>query len=102
MHEEMKSRLGIKCANCSTCMHLGSDSDGGEPEYSVNWQVCYKFDRYHHLKPFPFKTEQKCWEPDFWASKFTEIVNGSDESMDRAIDAFVKARDITHSPQTNN
>lgn len=93
MHGEIKERLGIKCANCSTCIHLGSDDDGGEPEYSVSWPVCNKFERYQYLKPFPFKTEQKCWEPEFWASKFTDMINGSDESVNAAIDAFVIARD---------
>ncbi len=92
MHDELKERVGISCANCSTGMHLGSDDCGGEPEYSVSWPVCNKFDRYQYLKPFPFKTEQKCWEPDFWASKFTNTINGTDESVNAAIDAFVIAR----------
>lgn len=93
MHEKVKEATGIERANCENCANLGSESDGGEPEYSVSWPVCHKFERYEHLKPFPFKTEQKCWEPDFWASKFTDMVDGSDTSMDRALNAFVIARD---------
>lgn len=92
MHDELKERVGIKCANCSTCAYLGSDDDGGEPEYSVSWPVCEKFDHYQYLKPFPFKTEQKCWVPEFWASKFTSTIDGSDASVNAAIDAFIIAR----------
>lgn len=96
MHDEMKAAMGIQCANCETCAYLGNESDGGEPECSVSWPVCEKFERYEHLKPFPFKTEQKCWEPDFWVSKFTDNIDGSDASVDRALNAFVIACDSAH------
>lgn len=93
MHEQIKIAVGIEKANCSTCAYLGSESDGGEPEYSQSWSVCRQFPRYEFLKPFPFKTEQKCWVPEFWHSKHTSMIDGSDESVDKAIDAFVSARD---------
>jgi hypothetical protein len=74
LHTEMKEAVGIPTANCLTCSHLGSEDDGGYPEYAVSWSVCRKFKRYEFLKPFPFKTEQKCWEPEFWHSKFTKLI----------------------------
>ena len=93
MHDLIKERLGIDKANCHSCIYLGSDNDGGEPEYSVSWPVCTKFERYQYLKPFPFNTEQKCWQPDFWQSKFTKLIDGRNESLDFAIGKFVEARD---------
>ena len=94
MHDALKNRVGIEKANCASCIHMGSEDDGGYPEYAVSWPVCHKFERYQYLKPFPFRTEQKCWEPDFWASKFTEMIRtGSDEEVSAAIDAFSIASD---------
>lgn len=87
----LKERTGIECANCESCVYLGSESDGNYPEFAISWPVCRKFERYQYLKPFPFKTEQKCWEPDFWASKFAEKIDGSDESVLSAIDDFKQA-----------
>jgi hypothetical protein len=91
MHEKLKQAVGVECANCLTCAHLGNEGDGYE--YNGTWSVCNKFDRYSYLKPFPFKTEQKCWEPEFWNSKFTKLIDGSDESVSRAIDEFNAARE---------
>lgn len=95
MHEAVKEAVGIECANCHSCAYLGSDCDGGEPEYSQSWPTCDKFERYQYLKPFPFATEQKCWEPEFWYSKHTDLIDGSgsNESVLKAIDKFVIARD---------
>lgn len=99
MHDELKNRVGIECANCSTCEHLGSEDDGNFPEYAVSWPVCEREgnEQYKYLKPFPFNTEQKCWEPEFWASKFTDGIDGSDESIEKSINNFVSARDALHS-----
>ena len=93
MHEQIKTNVGIDTANCSTCAYLGSEDDGNYSEMGISWDVCQKFDRYQYLKPFPFKTEQKCWEPEFWHSKFAELKTGEHEEVTRAIDAFVAARD---------
>ena len=92
MNEQMKNALGIKCANCMTCKHLGSESDGNFPEMATHWHVCRKKgnERYENLKPFPFKTEQKCWQPEFWHSKFTDTIDGSDESVGKAIEQFTE------------
>lgn len=87
MHEAMKEAVGINVANCSTCSWLGSDGDGYE--YNGTWPVCDKIDRMFYLKSFPFKKEMKCWEPEFWHSKFTAmIVTGEDDEVDAAHKAF--------------
>lgn len=88
MHDQIKIAVGIEKANCNSCAYLGSECDGGEPEYSQSWPVCRKFPLYEYLKPFPFRTEQKCWEPNFWHSKFTELIDGSDDSLNSAFGAF--------------
>lgn len=89
MHDELKAALGIKCANCSTCSRLGIDGDG--PEYKGSWPVCNKVDRFGYLRSFPFKKEMKCWEPDFWHSKFTDssrMRTGSQREMNRLTKQF--------------
>ena len=87
MFEDLKTRLGIKTANCETCTYLGSDGDG--PEYNGNWPVCNKIDRMGYLKSFPFKKEMKCWEPEFWHSKFAEMIKtGSKKELDEAYRLF--------------
>ena len=99
MHEAMKERVGIERANCASCAYRGSDDNGGSPEYSVSWAICEKFERYQYLKPFPFTTEQKCWEPDFWHSKFVhEIKTAEDAEINSALLNFVAARDSLTPP----
>lgn len=94
LHEDMKKRVGIDTANCLTCANLGTEDDGNYPEYAVSWHVCRRFPHYENLKNFPFKTEQKCWEPEFWHSTFTDLItNGEHEEVMMAIGEFVKARD---------
>lgn len=100
MHEQMKIAVGIKNANCKTCANFDFESDGEEYSY-YSWPVCRKFDRYQYLKPFPFKTEQKCWTPCFWHSKFTEEIDDDDASVDIAINNFVKARDSSCDEKLN-
>ncbi len=100
MHEEIKAATGIKCANCSTCSRLGSDGDG--PEYNGSWSICNKVERYGYLRSFPFKKEMKCWEPDFWHSKFTDPVRmrtGSDREMSRLTKQFWAAVEAAKAKQ---
>lgn len=93
-HEDMKARLGIDKANCGTCCHLGSEDDGNYPEFAISWPVCHKYEQIANLKGFPFKGEAKCWEPEFWASKFADdIKTGEHDEIMAAIDRFVAARD---------
>ena len=76
----LKRATGIKEANCSTCAYLGWEGDG--PEYNGNWAVCDNPQKKHvsNLKTFPFKSDQKCWKPEFWHSKFAdEVKTGEDE-----------------------
>ena len=93
MHEQIKIAVGIKCANCQTCGYLGSESDGGEAGYSNSWATCDKkgHERYQYLKPFPFKKEQKCWTPNFWASKFSDMIDGTDDSVANAQILFLQS-----------
>ena len=94
MHESMKSIMGINKANCETCSHLGTEDDGNWPEYAISWSVCRKFPKFEHLKPFPFKKERPCWEPEFWQSKFAErIKHGEDWEVLMLIENFVVARE---------
>jgi len=89
MHDKIKKATGVNIANCGTCVYNGNEDDGNYPEYAISWPFCNKFERYQYLKPFPFKTEQKCWEPSFWASKFTDMIkSGKDEEVDAAYEAF--------------
>lgn len=86
----LKRVTDIETANCSTCSYLGSDGDG--PEYNGSWPICDKIDRMGYLKSFPFKKEMKCWEPNFWFSKFASMIkNGTDDEMQKAGDAFRSA-----------
>lgn len=91
MNEQIKLAVGISCANCDSCAYRGSDGDGAE--FSSSWDTCDKKgnERFQYLKPFPFKTEQKCWKPNFWASKFANNINGTSESVLTAISEFTKA-----------
>jgi hypothetical protein len=89
MHEELKEKLGIKNANCSTCSCIDDVGDG--PEYNGSWLVCSKIARMGNLKSFPFKKDMKCWQPSFWHSKFTDFLDGTGESEVRATNAWRSA-----------
>ena len=94
MHDEIKMATGIETANCDTCLHIGSEDDGNYPEYSVSLPVCRKHEHYSNLKSFPFKTEQKCWEPNFWHSKFPDMIKiGEHEEVMGLIGKFNEACD---------
>ena len=87
----LKEALGIENANCSTCTQM-DDVDGGVDHSSCSCLVCSINDGYGNLKSFPFKKEMKCWEPEFWNSKFTNIIkNGTDIEVATAHDSFKKA-----------
>lgn len=90
--DRVKVAVGISCSNCQSCVHLGSDSDGGEPENSIAWAACNINDRYAALRSFPFKKEMPCWDPDFWSSKFSGMIRtGSDGELDRLCTRFRSA-----------
>lgn len=52
--------------NCFFCALLGSDDDGSDYP-SDSWPICNNDDPRQWLKSFPFKKEQKCHSPNFWA-----------------------------------
>lgn len=96
-NDSVKEAVGIDKANCASCACLGTEDDGNFPEHAISWPVCHEFERYQYLKPFPFNTEQKCWQPEFWQSKFAGLIKaGNDDEVTAAIDAFVKARDTAN------
>ena len=88
MHEKLKKKMGIECANCKSCIHLGTEGDGYE--YNGTWEICTQFDSYCNLTSFPFKKDMKCWEPLFWVSKFVGLIS-PDGDQDKAIAEFNKA-----------
>ena len=51
---------------CGNCEHIYDDSDG--PEYGLPWPKCSKKPHMGHLKGFPFKTAQKCFEMAWYFS----------------------------------
>ncbi len=86
----LKEALGIKKANCSTCIHIDDVGDG--VEYSSSCLVCTTNNGYGNLKSFPFKKDMKCWEPGFWHSKFQDMIkNGTDAEELAAYDSFKTA-----------
>jgi hypothetical protein len=66
----------INPRSCLNCRNLGSECDGGEPEYSVSWPSCNKVERYQYLKSFPFKKRMSCFryelQIDMWKCFETE------------------------------
>lgn len=95
MHEAMKEALGIKEANCTTCHHIGTESDGNYPEFEQSWEVCHKHPRMENLKGFPFQKDGvKCWSPNFWHSKYAGMIKeGEPEELDALFDQFEFVRD---------
>jgi hypothetical protein len=93
MHESLKQAVGISCANCKTCTYLDGDSD--EYDYNVTRFVCANPSRKRvsNLTTFPFKSEQKCWSPDFWQSVYADkIKTGEDEEVDYLYSCFINVQ----------
>lgn len=94
MHEAIKQAIGFDgLANCENCPYIEDVSDGWEYGQGP-WWICGKKGRQHvsNLKSFPFKAEQKCWEPDFWRSRFPDMIkNGEDEDVGVACTAYREA-----------
>lgn len=92
MHEKIKQKLGIKKCDCSTCANMYFEDDGNYAEYAISWPSCSKRESFQYLKSFPFKKEKECYEPDFWHSKFTKMIDGSDKSVYAAMDKFLEEK----------
>lgn len=89
MHEQIKRAVGITDASCNTCIHIDDVGDGYE--YGGSSYVCDKPGRMHvsNLKGFPFQTDQECWVPNFWHSKFADrIKTGEDEEVKALMKQF--------------
>ncbi|MCP3686516.1 MAG: hypothetical protein GY861_28085 [bacterium] len=76
--------IGAEIPNCHSCSYCSTDDDGSDyPSHS--WRICARGGFSHpvcNLKSFPFKKPMRCWEPDFWQSRFPDLIqNGSDEEM---------------------
>ena len=88
----LKLATGISCANCETCARLSREDDGNYPEQAISWSVCTKRQHVSNLKNFPFKTEQNCWEPEFWHSKFAGMIKtGEHEEILKLSEEYAEA-----------
>jgi hypothetical protein len=78
MHEAIKQAVGINIANCHSCTYLGDVGDGYE--YNGSILACENPDKKNidNLPGFPFQSEQKCWTPEFWHSKFAGMIKKGD------------------------
>jgi len=84
---------GIETPNCESCIWLSSDDDGSDyPTFS--WPICSR-DNIHsvsELRSFPFKKPMRCWESNFWHSKFAALIQtGSDQEMLDALNQYREA-----------
>lgn len=93
MHDKMKEVTGITDASCQTCPYIDDVSDGweyGQEPYYVCSHPKHKHKS--NLKGFPFKTDQICWVPQFWASKFSGMIRtGEDEEINDLYRQFNEA-----------
>lgn len=89
-------RLGVQKLNCKACLHGHEDTDGSDGSYWYCGTTCAKYDlpeTYLEDNGVDVETEKACWEPDFWKAATPEImamIDSSDESMDRAGEAWRK------------
>jgi hypothetical protein len=95
MMAALKEIMGIEQANCRTCAYLGNEcNDSSDYSYGNSWPVCEKEENwgYNNLKSFPFQKEMSCWVPDFWHSRFADMVKtGSNREMNKLYRMFKQA-----------
>lgn len=98
--EVMKAAMGVDRANCEACCHYERAYTSHEYPLDYDPPACHKKGREHvgNLKSFPFQTEQKCFEPDFWWTKYAEEINGDDEHDKEVAKRFREACDSYCSP----
>lgn len=71
---------------CVACVHYTEESD-----YEMGiapYPLCDGRPGMDNLKSFPFRKTMPCFRLNFWHSEFAEMVDDSDESMERALAAF--------------
>jgi hypothetical protein len=73
-------------------VHYSRESDGENGQYQ--WDECTERPAMHNLRSFPFKKTMPCFRLNFWFSEFAEMVDGTDESHDRA-SALYRAKYLT-------
>lgn len=78
-----------KCTKCSFYYEEWEGEYGGW--YCGSWCQFGKREHYGNLKTFPFKNGCKDFVIEFWFSEFAEMIDGTDESYDKAIKAWNEA-----------
>ena len=73
--------FGMDFEACGNCAHFENDTD-------VCDDYCPYCNKMHTMEP---EYTKECWHPNFWLTKFSSIIDGSDESYDAAQQAYGKA-----------
>jgi len=82
MYEQLKTAMKIDKANCETCTHYDMED------------LCDKAAEMENADLYPFKEELECWEPNFWLSRFANIIkSGTTEELNRAYRIFKETKE---------
>lgn len=73
---------------CVKCTSYEEEYDGDPPISYLCGYTCDEHPHYSNLKSFPFKKKMPCFVLDFWHSEFTELIDGTEESYDKATDLW--------------
>jgi len=76
--------------NCAKCLFYNEEWEGEYGGY-LSEVSCEKHPTYANLKSFPFKKKMSCFRLDFWHSKFAELIDGTEESYDKAVDLWKRS-----------
>ncbi len=82
---------GAEKKNCTKCLYYIESYAGYEEGGYLEELGCDKIPRLGNLKSFPFSKIMPCFQLDFWHSKFVDMIDGTDESMTLALDAWQKS-----------
>lgn len=92
---KIKEICGIEKASCETCDYGFAENDGNYGEIYCGcfcWKIKKTTDHcYVEDAGLDIHTEKDCWEPNFWHSKFTDIIDGTENSMEEAVRQFREA-----------
>lgn len=72
---------------CRKCQYYGCEGIEGRDYW---WPECRRPEnsRLSNLKSFPFKTKRPCFQLSFWHSEFADMVDGSEESLGKALKLY--------------
>jgi len=89
--KRIKEELGIEACSCLLCCHIYNPQEEVIREIDHNW-CCGKKGRkfISNLKYFPFKTDQKCFSPCFWHTRFSKNYDGTKNSFDECFFEFME------------